>query len=102
MADFLSGLGGLVKGLSVLMPQDDPAVKILQTRTELENLNKERNRDLCYNGVPNGGTRRWRAVSGIVGGIAGHPAQSCGNRGKGSSCNGGKGEPGASRASGPG
>lgn len=41
MADFLSGLGGLVKGLSGLMPQDDPAVKILQTRTELENLKKK-------------------------------------------------------------
>jgi len=33
-----SGLGGLVKGLSSIMPQDDPAVKILNAQTEVSEL----------------------------------------------------------------
>ena len=36
-----SGLGGLVKGLSNLMPQDDPAVQLLNAQTELDGYQKQ-------------------------------------------------------------
>ena len=40
--DLLGGLGGLMKGLSGLMPQDDPNVKLLNLQMELnENQKKE-------------------------------------------------------------
>ena len=39
--DFLGGLGGLMKGLSGLMPQDDPNVKILNAQAELNDLQKK-------------------------------------------------------------
>ncbi len=32
------GLGGLMKGLSTLMPQDDPAVKMLNAQSEVSSL----------------------------------------------------------------
>ncbi len=35
------GLGGLMKGLSSFMPQDDPAVKMLNTQTEVSSLQKQ-------------------------------------------------------------
>ena len=41
MADFLSGLGGLVKGLSGFMPQDDPNVQLLNAQTEVNDLQKQ-------------------------------------------------------------
>ena len=34
-------LGGLVKGLSSIMPQDDPAVKMMNAQTDLAELNKK-------------------------------------------------------------
>jgi hypothetical protein len=37
----LGGLGGLVKGLSGIMPQDDPAVKLLNAQTGLADLRKQ-------------------------------------------------------------
>ena len=37
-SDFLGGLGGLMKGLSGLMPQDDPAVKMMNNQTEVNDL----------------------------------------------------------------
>ncbi|MDO4581772.1 MAG: zinc ribbon domain-containing protein [Bacillota bacterium] len=37
----LGQLGGLVKGLSGLMPQDDPAVKVLNAQTELSELKQK-------------------------------------------------------------
>lgn len=37
-ANFLDGFGGLMKGLSGFMPQDDPNVKILNAQTELNEL----------------------------------------------------------------
>lgn len=40
-SDFLGGLGGLVKGLSGFMPQDDPAVKMLNSQTEVSDLKKQ-------------------------------------------------------------
>ncbi len=39
--DLFSGLGGLMKGLSGLMPQDDPAVKLMTAQTEVSNLKKQ-------------------------------------------------------------
>ncbi|HPT78771.1 MAG TPA: zinc-ribbon domain-containing protein [Candidatus Atribacteria bacterium] len=36
----LSGLSGLVKGFSSFMPQDDPATKIINATTELNDLQK--------------------------------------------------------------
>lgn len=39
--DFLSGLGGLVKGLSGFMPQDDPAVQMLNSQTQVNDLKKQ-------------------------------------------------------------
>ncbi len=37
----LGGLGGLVKGLSTLMPQDDPAVKMMTAHTQVSDLKKQ-------------------------------------------------------------
>lgn len=37
-------LGGLMKGLSGLMPQDDPDVKILQAQAKVNDLKKEENK----------------------------------------------------------
>lgn len=39
--DLLGGLGGLMKGLSSLMPQDDPNVKLLNAQTELSDLHRQ-------------------------------------------------------------
>lgn len=39
--DFFGGLGGLMKGFSGLMPQDDPAVKVFNAQAELEDLKKQ-------------------------------------------------------------
>ncbi len=36
-----SGLGGLVKGLTGLMPQDDPAVQVLSATSELDGFRKQ-------------------------------------------------------------
>lgn len=35
------GLGGLVKGLSSIMPQDDPAVKMMNAHTQVSDLQKQ-------------------------------------------------------------
>lgn len=40
-SDLFGGLGGLVKGLSGLMPQDDPNVKMISAQTELSDLKKK-------------------------------------------------------------
>ncbi len=41
--DLFGGFGGLVKGLSSFMPQDDPNVKLLNAQTEISDLeNKKR------------------------------------------------------------
>lgn len=39
--DFLGGLGGLVKGLSGFMPQDDPDVKMMNAQTEVSDLKNQ-------------------------------------------------------------
>jgi len=39
--DFLGGLGGLMKGLSGFMPQDDPAVKMMNNQTEVNDFKKQ-------------------------------------------------------------
>lgn len=41
--DLFGGLGGLMKGLSGFMPQDDPNVKLMNAQTELEDLKKQEN-----------------------------------------------------------
>lgn len=41
--DLFGGLGGLMKGLSSFMPQDDPNVKLMQAQTEIEDLKKQEN-----------------------------------------------------------
>ncbi|MFY9175171.1 MAG: zinc ribbon domain-containing protein [Peptococcia bacterium] len=41
MSDLLGGLGGLMKGLTGFMPQDDPDVKVMMTRTEVSDLQKQ-------------------------------------------------------------
>ena len=41
MSDLFGGLGGLMKGLSGFMPQDDPDVKVMTAQTELNELQKE-------------------------------------------------------------
>ena len=38
--DVFAGLGGLMKGLTGLMPQDDPEVKKMQAQSELNDLQK--------------------------------------------------------------
>ena len=39
--DILGGLGGLFKGLSGIMPQDDPSVKLLNATTSVSDLKKQ-------------------------------------------------------------
>ncbi|NCB93141.1 MAG: zinc ribbon domain-containing protein [Clostridia bacterium] len=39
--DLFGGLGGLMKGLSSFMPQDDPAVKLLNVQTEVSQLKSD-------------------------------------------------------------
>lgn len=39
--DLFGGLGGLMKGLSNLMPQDDPAVKMMNAHTQVNDLKKQ-------------------------------------------------------------
>jgi len=39
--DLFGGLGGLMKGLSNLMPQDDPAVKMMNAHTQVSDLQKQ-------------------------------------------------------------
>lgn len=39
--DLFSGLGGLMKGLSGFMPQDDPNVKMMKVQSELNDLMNE-------------------------------------------------------------
>lgn len=41
MNDLLGGFGSLVKGLSGLLPQDDPEVKLLTTQSTLNDLKKQ-------------------------------------------------------------
>ena len=41
MADLFSGLGGLMKGLSNFMPQDDPNTKLLKLQGEVADLKKQ-------------------------------------------------------------
>lgn len=45
MTDIFGGLGGLMKGLSGLMPQDDPEIKLMNAQTEV-NEQKARLTDL--------------------------------------------------------
>ncbi len=40
-SDLFGGLGGLMKGLSGLMPQDDPSVKVLTAQAALSDLHKQ-------------------------------------------------------------
>ncbi len=40
-ADLFGGFGGLMKGLSSLMPQDDPNTQIFQMQTEVSDLKKK-------------------------------------------------------------
>lgn len=39
--DVFAGLGGLMKGLTGLMPQDDPEVKKMQAQSDLNDLRKQ-------------------------------------------------------------
>ncbi len=39
--DLFGGLGGLMKGLSGFMPQDDPQVKLMNAQSELSELKKQ-------------------------------------------------------------
>ena len=39
--DLFGGLGGLMKGLSGFMPQDDPDVKLMNTQAELNDLQNQ-------------------------------------------------------------
>lgn len=39
--DLFGSLGGIMKGLSGLMPQDDPNVKVMNAKTELSDLKKQ-------------------------------------------------------------
>ncbi len=41
MSDLLGGLGGLMKGLSGFMPQDDPDVKLMTAQSELSELQQQ-------------------------------------------------------------
>ena len=40
-SDLLGGLGGLMKGLSGFMPQDDPAVQLMNAQNEVNDLRKQ-------------------------------------------------------------
>ncbi|MDO4544630.1 MAG: zinc ribbon domain-containing protein [Bacillota bacterium] len=60
----LGGLGGLVKGLSGLMPQDDPAVKMLNAQTEYSDLQKKEQAQLAAIGqkaIERDGIEAWGA-----------------------------------------
>lgn len=39
--DLFGGLSGLMKGLSGFMPQDDPDVKLMNTQSELNDLQNQ-------------------------------------------------------------
>ena len=39
--DLFGGLGGLMKGLSSFMPQDDPNVKLMKAQSELNDLQNQ-------------------------------------------------------------
>lgn len=39
--DLFGGLGGLMKGLSSFMPQDDPAVKMMNAQSQVSDLKKQ-------------------------------------------------------------
>lgn len=39
--DIFGGLGGLVKGLSTLVPQDDPTIKMMTAHTQVSDLKKQ-------------------------------------------------------------
>lgn len=39
--DLFGGLGGLMKGLSGFMPQDDPAVKLMNAQTQVNELKQQ-------------------------------------------------------------
>lgn len=41
MSDLFSGFGGLMKGLSGFMPQDDPDVKVMTAQSEISDLKKQ-------------------------------------------------------------
>ena len=41
MSDLFGGLGGLMKGLSGFMPQDDPDVKLMTAQSELSALQQQ-------------------------------------------------------------
>jgi ribosomal protein L40E len=41
MSDLLGGFGGLLKGLSGFMPQDDPDVKLMTAQSEVSDLQKQ-------------------------------------------------------------
>ena len=41
MSDLLGGLGGLVKGLTSIMPQDDPNTQLLIMQSEVSDLKKQ-------------------------------------------------------------
>ena len=41
MNNIFDGLGGLMKGLSGFMPQDDPNVKVMMANTEISDLQKQ-------------------------------------------------------------
>lgn len=41
MSDILSGLGGLMKGLTSIMPQDEPATQVLKLQGEVSDLQKQ-------------------------------------------------------------
>lgn len=41
MSDLFSGLGGLMKGLSSFMPQDDPNVKLMTAQSDVRELQRQ-------------------------------------------------------------
>ena len=41
MSDLFGGLGGLMKGLTSLMPKDDPKTQLFQLQSEVANLQKQ-------------------------------------------------------------
>ena len=42
MSDLLGGLGGLVRGLTSIMPQDDPNTQLLKMQGEVSDLEKQK------------------------------------------------------------
>ncbi len=60
--DFLGGLGGLMKGLSGFMPQDDPEVKMFNVQSEVDDLKKQETQLLAQIGqkaIAEGGIARF-------------------------------------------